>query len=665
MKVAIFVGWVALMLLPRPLIAQTYKGRTYQPVELSFLSATAYDNPHRDVHLDVILTGPGERQIRIAGFWDGNLTYRARFAPPDPGRWRFRTVASDTANTGLHGQEGAIEVAAYTGDDPFARKGWPRVSDDQRHFVYGDGTPLFLLGDWAAEMAWKSTEQELEVYLADRKAKGFNVIYVVAMSHMYIRPFGVHNQQGEPFALDDDFSRLNPRYFDHLDLIVEKVNAAGMVVALFPLWGRMIEFIAQEMGYGYPVSVDEGLLWARYIGARYAGHNVMWMVAGDWRYEDPEQHRYWADFGRTLQAASGKRHLTSVHATGFRGSFRYYGGGDEWLDFHTYTAGHDIEAMSYNWMGARQAYAVEPTKPVLSMETAFEDLFHQFWNHQHDTTGARRIQAAHVREAAYQGVLSGSLGGFTYGANGIWQWSTPWLMSGFGARQTALEALDLPGSSQMTVLKDLVLEHEWYRLRPMQGLLVHADTETNLPVAGTFAQVLAYFSRQTTSATLDLRMLGEEATYYWVNPSNGERTATSMIQGDGVLSLQAPDDNDWLFVALRGAGSPSSSAMEPFPDTESSSQEDPSLPLSLQVDNAPNPFRGRTTLYLRLPEPGVAVVSVYDTLGRRVHRQEVRGNFATVRADLDVAAAGLYVYRVDLAGASGKTYSAVGKMVGL
>ena len=73
----------------------------------------------------------------------------------------------------------------------------------------------------------------------------------------------------------------------------------------------------------------------------------------------------------------------------------------------------------------------------------------------------------------------------------------------------------------------------------------------------------------------------------------------------------------------------------------------------------------RTTLHLRLPEPGVAVISVYDAMGRRVQRQEVRGNFATVQADLSVPAAGLYVYRADLNAASGKTYSTVGKMIGL
>ncbi len=501
-------------------------------------------------------------------------------------------------------------------------------------------------------MVWKSTEQEVEVYLADRKAKGFNVIYIVAMSHMYIRPHGVTNRHGEPFVLNEDFSQLNPRYFEYLDWIVEKANDAGLMVAIFPLWGRMIEFVAQDLGYGYPVSVDEGLLWARYIGARYAGHNVMWIVAGDWRYEPLPQRLFWAEFGRTLEAASGTMHLTSVHATGFRGSFHYFGTDDEWLDFHTYTSGHDVEATSYNWHGAQQGYAALPPRPVLSLEANFEDLYHQFWNHHEDTTGAIRIQTEHVREAAYQGVFSGSLGGFTYGANGIWQWSTPWLMSGFGARHTALEALNYPGSRQMTVLKNLMQEHEWYTLRPRPELLVHAETQKNLPVAVSFERMMAYFPVHTGSATLDLRVMGAGATYYWVNPSTGAHSDTLYVEGDGVLTVHAPDEEDWLFVALRGSEVPQSS--------------DPPAPfVSLQVQNAPNPFFRRTTLHFNLPEPGIAVVSVYDALGRRIIRQDVQGDFASVNTDLSVPAAGLYVYRVEFSAASGRTYSVQGTMVSL
>ncbi len=643
----------ALMTLPLPLAGLSQDARVYQPVEVTFTSSTTYDNPHRDVQVDVYFTGPGDREIQVAGFWNGGRTYQARFAPPEAGRWSFRTQASDSANGGLHHQEGVIDVAPYTGDDPFARKGWPRLSDDRRYFVYDDGDPVFLLGDWAAEMVWKSTEQEVDVYLADRKAKGFNVIYVVAMSHMYIRPRGVNNRQGQPFVLNEDFSRLNPRYFDYLDRIVEKANEAGIMVAVFPLWGRMIEFVAEELGYGVPVTVEEGLLWARYMGARYAGHNVMWIVAGDWKYEDPEQQQYWAEFGRTLQAASGAMHLTSVHASGYRGSFLYYGMDDEWLDFHTYTAGHYAEASTYTWLGAQKGYDARPVRPVLSLESNFENLFHNFWLHHEDTTGARRIQAEHVRAAAYQGILSGSLGGFTYGANGIWQWSMPWLMSGFGANRTALEALHFPGSSQMTVLKDLMQRYEWYTLRPLPELILRAETETNLPVAGNFTRMLAYFSPRTTSATLDLRVLGSNPTFTWVNPSNGESIPFSNKgKGGGILSLQAPDDNDWLFVAERSA------------DVLASIDLEPSF-LKVWANNAPNPFTERTTLYLTVPEPGVAVISVFDVLGRRIDRQEIRTTFITTQAQLSVPTAGLYVYRVDFAAASGRTYRTQGTMISL
>ena len=70
MMLVVVVGLVGL-LFPWSVNAQTYKGRTYHPVELSFLSTIPYAHPHRDVRLEVDLTGPDGQMLRVAGFWDG------------------------------------------------------------------------------------------------------------------------------------------------------------------------------------------------------------------------------------------------------------------------------------------------------------------------------------------------------------------------------------------------------------------------------------------------------------------------------------------------------------------------------------------------------------------------------------------------------------------
>ena len=78
---------------------------------------------------------------------------------------------------------------------------------------------------------------------------------------------------------------------------------------------------------------------------------------------------------------------------------------------------------------------------------------------------------------------------------------------------------------------------------------------------------------------------------------------------------------------------------------------------------APNPFSTETTLRYALPEAGTASVVVFDLLGRRVAEaqpgaQAAGDNATGLRLALP---AGVYVYRVDLDGASGQRYSATGR----
>ena len=51
----------------------------------------------------------------VDGFWDGGRTWRVRFSPDQPGRWKFRTPCSDKTNDGLHNEFGEFICTAATG----------------------------------------------------------------------------------------------------------------------------------------------------------------------------------------------------------------------------------------------------------------------------------------------------------------------------------------------------------------------------------------------------------------------------------------------------------------------------------------------------------------------------------------------------------------------
>ena len=135
--------------------------------EWSFSSAKVYADPFNEVELDVLITAPDGSEQRVPAFWAGEQTWRVRYAPHTTGRFLYRTACSDTNNSGLHGQQGELEVTAYTGDNPLYRHGPVRVGADQRHFAHADGTPVLLAGGHVVDGALPEAQVAGGVSVAD------------------------------------------------------------------------------------------------------------------------------------------------------------------------------------------------------------------------------------------------------------------------------------------------------------------------------------------------------------------------------------------------------------------------------------------------------------------------------------------------------------------
>jgi hypothetical protein len=85
-----------------------------------------------------------------------------------------------------------------------------RVSDNGHYFVNANGTPFF----WQADTAWgifnHAAPAEVDAYLADRQAKGFNVIQGVIALWDYNRR---RNPDGELPFINGDLGRINEAYY--------------------------------------------------------------------------------------------------------------------------------------------------------------------------------------------------------------------------------------------------------------------------------------------------------------------------------------------------------------------------------------------------------------------------------------------------------------------
>jgi hypothetical protein len=599
-------------LLAVPSSAQQTGLQLYGRFELTLVSGKTYMHPHRDVRIWCEFTSPTGREYRHEGYWNGGNDYRVRFAPQEAGQWRYRTSCSDTTNGRLRGISGEFTVEPYSGDEAFRAKGWLKVSDNGRYLTYGDGTPFFYLADTDWELAWMSRLPEVRPYLADRRRKGFTALQICTMSMIYLPPPGVSNRNGEPVFLDNDFSMLNPRYFDYLDSLIGEVNDSGMIAMIVPLWGNMNEQFAFHEYHRRVLTNEQTRLLNHYIGARYGGYNVAWIVTTDEKYDTPERQRFWAEIAQTLKNAGGWNHLATLHPTARRGTFDDFGEEADWLDFYMYQAPHSV-GTDFTWQGAAMGFCnTNSLKPVICGEMPYEDFYNNLPTRI--DPGAFRIAARHIRQAGYESLLAGSTGGITYGANGIWQWSIPERMGLLFPRYTWDSAMHLPGSEHIGVLRKLMVDHQWYNLRSRQDLIAGPVTsrENYIPIAGDSTRLLVYLPMWTTSVPVNLAAIGRRVTGYWINPSTGDTAhSVDITEAEGLdrFTLTPPDTSDWLFVAI---------SREPPVEIVRL----PGSPIFHVLSLAPNPCRGRICLYFTLEEPGELTVRWWDMLGRPVGFQQ-------------------------------------------
>src|ERR1700754_3162404 len=106
------------------------------------------------------------------------------------------------------------------------------VSANQ-HYILKNGKPFFWLGDTAWELFAKLTREEADTYLKTRSEQGFTVIQAVDAG---LDEVSKPNAYGEVPLINDDPSKPNEKYFEHVDYVLDKAEAYHLNVALFPTW---------------------------------------------------------------------------------------------------------------------------------------------------------------------------------------------------------------------------------------------------------------------------------------------------------------------------------------------------------------------------------------------------------------------------------------------
>jgi hypothetical protein len=539
--------------------AEALRTQANVPVEIQLTASRDHADPFNDLTVDVTFTDPTGSKRKVPAFWAGGRRWKVRYASDLIGLHRWQSEANDQDDAGLHAIEGLVEIARYAGDNPLFKHGPIRVASDRRHFEHADGTPFFWLGDtwWMGlchRLHWPDEFQQLA---ADRKAKGFNVIQIVAGLYPDMHPFDPRGAGEAGFPWEKDYARICPEYFDAADARLRHLVDQGFTPCIVGAWGYYMPWLGEAKAKAH---------W-RYLIARYGAWPVVWCAAGEanlpwylaagFPYDDREQVKSWTEVLSYIRQTDPFRRPLTIHPTAInRFTARHATDDAALLDFDMLQTPHgQREIVPVAVRAMRESYAAEPVMPVIDGEACYEKLL--------DT-----IPAEWPRAMFWLCITNGAAG-HTYGANGIWQVNrhgqphgpSPHHNGGNGYGVIPWnEAMRLPGSTQLGHGKRLVESLPWTKLTPLPGAAAWADALENQPTADplTGPQACGVGDQLRLLYAVDPRPIVlhglRPSSPYKVSlfdPVTGERSAATPSNSNdhGELRIAAPAyDHDWAAI---------------------------------------------------------------------------------------------------------------------
>ena len=530
----------------------------YHVAEISFVAKVDHEDPCASLRLDVLFTPPSGNTLRVPGFWAGGRTWKVRYSSGETGEHTYHTVCSDKSDEGLHGLEGKLVVTEYAGSDPLYRHGPVVVGATKRYLQHADGIPFFWLGDtwWMGLCKRLKWPEEFQQLTADRKAKGFTVVQIVAGLYPDMGAFDERGANEAGFPWEPEWRAIRPEYFDRADVRIRHLVESGIVPCIVGAWGYYLPWLGSERMKRH---------W-RYVIARWGAYPVVWCIAGEvnlpwyllpgFPYDDREAVKGWTEIAAYVRGTDPFRRPISVHPTGL-GRMSARGANDDQtlLDFDMLQTGHgDRDSLGPTVETVRWSYAAEPTMPVINSEVNYEGILGRC----HDDVQRLMFWAC---------VLNGACG-HTYGANGIWQMNEkdrPFGNSPHGGTYGPTpwqEAMALPGSTQLGRAKALLERYPWYEFVPHPEWAAYAggfqarDAYHVPHAAGIEGKVRFVYAPQ--GHPLELRALGgttwkARAYDFGSNVEKDLGRLDASPAGQITIKRPFPDDpkrpeQDWLLV---------------------------------------------------------------------------------------------------------------------
>ncbi len=525
----------------------------FEVFEASLKATGNYANPYVDIAATVTITPPDGGAARsIPLFWDGANQWKLRFSPNTVGPWKWSVTSRDA---GLGGKSGTFEVVESN------RSGSIRPRKDfPLHFERQDGQPFWFLGDTAWALSYDNAEEKYDraaalAYIDARATQGFNVLHSSLLSEL-----GWGNSGGMPF---DDISgeKINPVYWQEVDVRLEHANKQGIVCGLALAWGDKKK--TEPFAWRRFPSVEARQRYARYIAARYSAYDTYFLVAGEWHAEvrtRPSEEatikQEFLEIGDALHAADPHNRMIGIHPMTSHGSVREFVGAAKWMTFGDYQ-------QNYKDLHARILESRKTNEPVVNSEYGYH-LRDQSGDGVPDKDNSTSLEA--IRHATWDICMAGG-----YVVTGF---GTTYLGGGRDPGPFDLTAArNKPWEEQIGHIKSIFGQTRWWKLEPHDELLscetargkdtrelnhTAPPSETYWCLAESGQQYLVYCRGLKSPLTVNIDAQPGQLTATQINPRTGERRVLGGASGR--FEIKPSDDKDWVVHISRPGGAPAQKA---------------------------------------------------------------------------------------------------------
>jgi hypothetical protein len=541
----------SILLTALTLFAADYTVQQWRAVEITLISSKIYPDPFQDVDVTATFTGPDNQIITRPAFWDGDLTWKVRFAPPQTGLWTMTTSATDITNSGLQNISETVQCDIYTGSMNVYRHGFLKVSENGRYLVHADGTPFFYLGDthWILPHERFHTSNvdgvvsQFKYTFDKRVAQGFTVFQSEPIWQAH-GDSSAHTGADEDAVADlrDGFTAADlPGFKENLDLKFQYIADSGLVHA-----NAVIDW--RNNPSTYPVFTEAYMTkLARYWVARYGAYPVIWTIAQeiDLAGGSGALLNKWFASGLSIYENDAYHHPIMPHmmndATPSNSSWSAKPYHDGWAPYRR----------SFNRGDAMLFWNSQPVKPAILYEYSYD---------QFECDSRKALAAAYT---AFQCGLYG----YGYGANGIWNdiYSKPGEPADYGTDYMMPEkyfwwydGANLPTGDKLTHFKKFYTDLAWWKLVPrFTDTTWYTHVSWNEAIIATDDQdIYVVFFPGGYPGSLKNMIDSAEYMAQWFNPRDGSySTIGKFMPVAGQWKIPSlPTIDDWILLVRKNTG---------------------------------------------------------------------------------------------------------------